>query len=135
MYAYQREVPSPRDATSASPSSDELRIAVTFKRHGGLDGPGKFLPPLSLSSAAQFTPAPLAVDQAIHQLSRMGFRPTRRGNLSVSVRGTRALFEQTFGTQLDRGQPDPRHDYAFQSLYFPPQGATFSMPPELVEII
>jgi subtilisin family serine protease len=135
MYAYQREVPSPRDATSASPSSDELRIAVTFKRQGGLDGPTKFLPPLSLSSAAQFTPDPLAVDQAIHQLSRMGFRPTRRGNLSVSVRGTRALFEQTFATQLDRVQLDPRHDYAFQSLYFPPQGATFSMPPELVEII
>src|SRR5580704_4897044 len=135
MYAYQRQIPSTPDATSASTSSDELRIAVTFKRHDGQDGPTKFLPPLSLSSAAQFTPDPLAVDQAIHHLSRMGFRPTRRGNLTASIRGTRALFEQTFGTQLDRVQLDPRHDYAFQSLYFPPQGATWSVPPELAEII
>jgi subtilisin family serine protease len=133
MYAYQHETETPRDPKS--PSSDELRIAVTFKRQDGGDGPTKFLPPLSQSSAAQFAPNPLAVDQAIHRLSRLGFRPTLRGKLSVSVRGTRSLFEQTFGTQLAEVQLDPRHDYAFQSLYFPPQGATWSIPPELAEVI
>ena len=134
MYAYQRAIESPRDAKIALPS-DELRIAVTFKRHNGGDGPTKFLPPLSLSSAAQFAPDPLAVDQAIHHLSRLGFRPTRRGNLSVSVRGTRSLFEQTFATQLTEVRLDPRHDYAFQSLYYPQQGAPWSIPSDLAQII
>jgi subtilisin family serine protease len=134
MYAYMRATQSPRDATFALPS-DELRIAVTFKRQGGGDGPTKFLPPLSLSSAAQFTPDPLAVDQAIHYLSQLGFRPTRRGNLSVSVRGTRALFEQTFGTQLSEVRLDSKLDYAFQSFYYPAQGATWSMPPKLAEVL
>jgi hypothetical protein len=37
------------------------------------------------------------------------------------MRGTRALFEQTFGTQLEEIRLDPKLDYAFQSFYYPPQ--------------
>src|SRR5438445_4278869 len=134
MHAYKRATQSPRDANFALPS-DELLIAVTFKRADGAEGPTKFSPPLSLSSAAQFRPNPLAVDQAIHHLSRLGFRPTRRATLTVSIRGTRALFERTFGTQLTEVRLDPGIDYAFQSLYYPPQGATWSIPSELAEVI
>jgi subtilisin family serine protease len=134
MYSYKRAMQSPRDKQFALPS-DELRIAVTFKRRGGENGPTKFFPPMSLSSVAQFVPDSLVVDQAMYRLAKLGFRPTRRGNLSVSMRGTRALFEQTFGTQLEEIRLDPKLDYAFQSFYYPPQGATWSMPSELVDVI
>jgi subtilisin family serine protease len=134
MYAYRRAKESPRDRQFALPS-DELRIAVTFKRRDGRDGPTKFLPPLSLSSVSDFAPDPLHVDQAIHRLSELGFRPTQRGKLSVSVRASRALFEQTFGTQLQEVRLDPKLDYAFQSFYFPPQGVTWSVPSSLVDLI
>jgi subtilisin family serine protease len=134
MYAYKRATQSPRDQNFALPS-EELRIAVTFKRSGGEDGPTKFLPPLSLASSERFAPDPLTVDQAIYQLSALGFRPTRRGTLSVSIRGTRALFEQTFGTQLGEVQLDPKLDYAFQSFYFPSPGAPWSIPPTLADLI
>jgi subtilisin family serine protease len=134
MYAYGDATQSPRDASFALPS-DELRIAVTFKRSGGGIGPTKFLPPLSTRSAEQFLPDALVVDQAIHHLSELGFRPTRRGRLSVSIRGTRALFEQTFGTQLAEVNLGSKQDYAFQSFYYPPPGVSWSVPPRLAELI
>jgi Subtilase family len=134
MYAYRRATQSPRDERFALPS-DELRIAITFQRQGGTIGPTKFLPPLSVSSARNFTPDPLLVDRAIYRLSELGFQPTQRGKLSVSVRATRQLFEQTFGTRLDEVRLDPKLDYAFQSFYYPPQGVPWSMPADLAEVI
>jgi subtilisin family serine protease len=138
MHAYQQATESPHEPKSAASSdspSDELRIAVTFKRANGADGPTKFSPPLSLSSVKEFQPDPMVVDQALHQLSLLGFQPTRRGNLSVSVRCKRALFERTFGTQLSEVKLDPKLDYAFHSLYYPAQGAPWSMPPELAHVL
>ena len=134
MYPYRRAERPPTDGASAAPS-DELRVAITFKRQDTDLGPTKFLPPLSLSSVRQFDPDPLHVDQALHLLSKRGFRPTGRGKLTVSVRATKALFEQTFGTQLEHVRLDPNQNYAFHSLYFPPQGAPWSPPPELANII
>jgi len=139
MHAYKQETESSRDRKSTPPSSappsDELRVAVTFKRANGADGPTKFSPPLSLSSVKEFQPDPMVVDQALHQLSLLGFQPTRRGNLSVSVRCKRELFEQTFGTQLSVVRLDPKLDYAFHSLYYPAQGAPWSMPPQLAHVL
>ena len=134
MYAYRRAIQSSRDDNFAIPS-DELRIAVTFKRQASDIGPTQFRPPLSLSSVRDFTPDPLLVDRAIYRLSALGFRPTQRGELTVSIRATRSLFEQTFGTQLEEKKLDPKLDYAFQSFYYPRQGVPWSMPPELAEVI
>lgn len=134
MYAYQRAAQSSRDQEFALPSED-LRIAVTFKKQSDNLGLTKFLPPLSLASAKEFAPDPLSVDRAIYRLSQLGFRPTQRGRLSVSIRGTRTLFEQTFGTQLQELRLDPKQDYAFQSFYYPPDSAPFSIPPALAEVI
>jgi hypothetical protein len=134
MYAYKQAVRSERDSATAQPS-DELRIAVTFKRAGSAEGPTKFSPPLSLSSATRFQPDPLDVDRALHHLSQLGFRPTRRGDLTVSIRGRKELFEQTFKTQLAPVKLDDKHDYAFQSFYYPPDGAPFTIPAELHNII
>jgi subtilase family serine protease len=134
MYAYRRATQTERDRQFASPS-DELRVAVTFKRQRGDIGPTKFNPPLSLSSAKDFEPDPLHVDQAIHNLSQLGFRPTRRGKLSFSMRATRAVFEQTFSTKLEAVKVDANVDYAFQSFYFPPPGAPWQVPAQLADII
>jgi subtilisin family serine protease len=134
MYAYKRATQSEFDKASAAPS-DELRVAVTFKQQNSDIGPTKFLPPMSLSSVNRFVPDPLLVDQAIHFLSRRGFRPTRRGPLTYSVRATRAVYEETFGTRLEAVKLDPKQDYAFHSFYFPPQGAPWSPPAELADII
>ncbi len=78
MYAYQRKqaTQSSRDAKFASPS-DELRIAVTFKRSDGSEGPTKFSAPLSLSSAMEFTPDPMTVDR--RSISSAGWVSGRRG--------------------------------------------------------
>jgi subtilisin family serine protease len=134
MYAYKRATASPRDEKFASPS-EELRLAVTFRRPGGHDGPTKFMPPLSLSTVGEFKPDPMAVDEALYHLSRLGFRPTRRGNFTASVRCSRALFERTFSTQLSAVQLDRKVDYAFPSLYYPAEGAPWSMPPDLGRLI
>jgi len=134
MYAYKRAPASPRGDQSVPPS-DELRLAVTFRRPGGHDGPTKFAPPLSLSTVGEFKPDPIAVDEALYHLGRLGFRLTRRGNYTASMRCNRALFEQTFSTQLSAVRLDPTVDYAFPSLYFPAEGAPWSMPPELGRLI
>jgi len=134
MYAYNRATQSSRDNKFGLPS-EELRIAVTFRRPDGGNGPTKCDAPLSLSSVSHFVPDPLTVDEAIHRLSNLGFVPTQRGRLSVSIRGTRALLEQTFGTQLAEFQMSPRQDYAFQSFYYPPDGASWSVPPALADMI
>jgi len=134
MYAYRRAMQSERDQAFATPS-DELRIALTFKGQASQTGLTQFAPPLSLGSVKHFEPDPLHVDRALHHLSRRGFRPTRRGNLTVSVRATRAVFEETFGTRLEAVRLDPKQDYAFQSFYFPPDGAPWSRPAEIADII
>jgi subtilisin family serine protease len=134
MHPYGNATQSPRDVDFAAPS-DELRIAVTFKRSGGGSGPTKFLPALSTRSAEQFLPDALVVDQAIYQLNALGFRPTRLGRLSVSIRGTRALVEQTFGTKLAAVNLDTRQDYAFPSFYYPEPDVPWSVPPNLAELI
>jgi len=133
MYAYNRAIQSPRDEQFALPS-EELRIAVTFKRPGG-NGPTKFAPPMSLSSVSHFVPDPLAVDEAIYHFTRLGFRPTQRGKLSISMRCTRSLFEKSFGTQLEEIRLNPKLDYAFQSFYYPPNGAQWSVPSALADVI
>jgi subtilisin family serine protease len=134
MHSYKHATQSPRDRKFAL-ASDELRIAVTFKRPDGGGGPTTFAPPMSLSSVAHFIPDPLAVDHAIQQLSQLGFVPTRHGALSVSMRTTRSVFERTFGTALKEVVLDPTIDYAFQSFYYPPDGAPWSMPAELGALI
>jgi subtilisin family serine protease len=135
MYAYKRPLERPTVAQDFTPS-DELRVAITFKpQNADSGGPTKFAPPLSVASARQFDPDPLHVDWALYELSKRGFRPTRRGKLTASVRGTKALFEQTFGTKLEQVKLDPEENYAFRSLYYPPDGAPWSPPPELANLI
>jgi subtilisin family serine protease len=81
--------------------SEMLRVAVTFPRADGRDGPVKFGARLSSASAARFTPDPLNVDQAIAKLQESGFVVSSCGKLAVSMRCTRAQYEKVFGTRLE----------------------------------
>jgi subtilisin family serine protease len=105
------------------PPSEELRVAITFPSPKAGVGLTKFPAPLSSAIVGQFAPDPLQMERAIHELSRVGFRPTRRGRLSASMRVDRMVYEKHFGTELSAIQLDPRLDYAFHSFYFPKQGA------------
>src|SRR5262245_57954310 len=133
MYAYQQK--SPKQVSPAAEPSDTLRIAVTFRRPDGQPGLTKFEGPLSSGAVPSFRPDPLAVDRAIYALGRRGFKVSSRGEMSVSVRGTRQQFEQVFGTKLERVDLDRAQPYAFHSFYFPPQGAPWKPDPELASLI
>ena len=125
MHAYGSSTPSPRDKKFATPS-DQLRIAVTFRRPDGGPGLTKVAAPLSLASVPRFIPDALEMDRAIYELGKLGFTLTRRGRLTASFRGTKAVFERTFGTTLKKFDLGSKHDYAFSSFYFPPDGAPWA---------
>jgi len=122
MYAYGSSIKSWRGKKPAEPS-DELRIAITFPRPDGGPGPTKWAVPLSLSSVSRFVPDTLEMDQAIHELSKLGFKLTQRGRLTASMRGRRDLYEKVFGTTLTKVQLSPEQNRAFHTFYYPAQGA------------
>src|SRR5215813_7820790 len=97
MHAFQQKRAT--TSSAAQPPSEELKIAVTFKRANGEPGLTKFEAPLSVGSVKRFAPDPLEVDRAVHTLRTRGFVVSARGALSVSVRGTRKQFEEVFRTQ------------------------------------
>jgi hypothetical protein len=124
---------SARDKKFTSPS-EELRIAVTFRGPDGI-GPTSFPAPLSTDTISRLMPDPPQVDRALYELSRLGFKVTSRGRITASVRGSRALFEKTFGTRLAPLKMDPKQDYAFYSFYYPPEGAPWNPPAAPKELI
>ncbi len=114
--------------------SEELRVAVTFPRPDGRPGLTKFPAPLSLGAVKGFIPDALAVDRALHELSKLGFTLTKRGRLTASMRCRRRDYERVFGTTLSRFQLDASQAYAFHSLYYPAEGAAWK-PMEAVSSI
>ena len=115
--------------------SDELRIAVTFRRPQDRLGPTKLATRLSAASVMSFRPDPYDVDRALHELHRRGFTPTVRGKLTASVRGTRAQFEKVFGTKLVPVKLDAKKDYQFHTFYYPPANAPWTPDPALMDLI
>lgn len=126
-----------RDALRDKPS-DILRIAVTFKGRSGA-GPTKIPARLSSRSILSYEPLPGEMERAVEALRRRGFVVTGSGRMTVSVRGTRQLFEQVFGTRLaefrvDRGV-DRAMAYSAASVYYPPPGAPWNPDPALADLI
>src|SRR5713101_6805449 len=103
MHAYGSAVQSFRASKFTEPS-DELRVAITFRRPGGEPGPTKFAGPVSTATVLRFLPDSLQMDQAIYDLGKLGFKLTQRGRLTASVRCSRQVYEQSFGTQLTKFQ-------------------------------
>ena len=129
MYSWAADLESLRK--SAGPS-EELRVAVTFRRPDAKPGPIKFDAPLSLESVKDFVPDPLEMDRAICELGKRGFELTGRGRLTVSMRCKKDKFEKVFGTKLKKKDLDPEQNYATHSFYFPPRGARWK-PDKVIE--
>ena len=55
--------------------------------------------------------------------------------MTVSVRGTRALFEQVFGTHLAPVRMDHAMAYSAAAIYYPPPGAPWNPDPALAALI
>ncbi len=115
--------------------SDELRIAVTFRRRDGAVGPTKMGTRMSAGMVGDFLPPAQTMMQARKLLEKMGFEVTAAGKLSLSVRCPRTRFEKTFKTKLEKFSVDTAQGYMFSDFYIPPDGAPWGMPAELDELI
>jgi hypothetical protein len=86
---------------------DEIAIGIVFKRRSpdGLEAD-------SAAAAERFPDAELstaAIENAIGALEARGFRVSGRSRSTLSIRGTPALFEQTFAAKVN-WQPIPNAD-------------------------
>lgn len=134
MKAYDPKSAPTRPAAGGQPS-EELRIALTFKRPGDQAGPTKFGARMSSASVAAFAPDPLEAELALAELGRRGFEIISRGALTASLRATRAQFEAVFGTKLVPHRIDPVHPAQFNAFYFPPPGAPWNPDPAVASLI
>jgi hypothetical protein len=134
MKAFDDSQRTIRAAATTQPS-DELRLAITFRRPQDGLGPTKLNARTSARSVMALAPDPLDVDKALSELHRRGFETTIRGRLTASVRCTRRQFERLFGTKLATMRLDASQSAQFQSFYFPPPGASWNPEPAVAEMI
>ena len=125
MYAWGELIQSLRINEFAGPSQ-ELRVAVTFPRPDGKPGPTKSHDPLSIQNVKDFVPEEKKITQGIEELSKLGFKLTGRGRLTVSMKCTRKSFEKAFKTTLTEVRLDTQENYGYYSFYFPLQDAPWT---------
>lgn len=114
---------------SESPS-DILRVAVTFKNLT------KFIARMSSDIVHQFKPSALEVHKAVIELEKRGFTVTAKGEVAISVRCTRAVFEKTFGTKLvEHTVNDAEAIPQARSFFAPPDRAEWAPNPDLTSLI
>jgi subtilisin family serine protease len=134
MKAFEDAQRTIRAAATAQPS-DELRLAVTFRRAQDGLGPTKLNARISARSVMSLLPDPLDMDKALMELHRRGFETTIRGALTASVRCTKRQFEKLFGTTLAPVRLDASQSVQFQAFYFPPPGAAWNPEPAVAAMI
>lgn len=123
-------------------TSNVLRVAVTFRKTSGSDGPISRLragKPLRGKGRRPAKPEadPAMMKKAAARFKKLGFDITRMGAATLSVRAKRSTFEQTFGTKLQRIQLSPL-DAAkaqFDSFLFPGDEAPWEGNAALEELI
>ena len=127
---------SHRDTVTYTPAPPDavLRIAVTFKG-SARQAPTKLNARLSSSSICSFEPQPGEMEAGIEALRDRGFVVSGKGKMTVSVRGTAAQFEHTFGTKLATFPLDQSLCYSAPCVYYPPQGAPWNPDPALYDLI
>src|SRR5260370_9135422 len=132
MYAYGWAPQTDRDRKFAAPS-EELRVAVTFRRRDQGPSLTKFGAPLPATSVLSFLPEPAEMDRAINELSKLGFRLTWRGRLSASMRCRREDLQKAFQAKLVENRLSTKADYSFYSFYSPTRGSTWYTPGPIAE--
>lgn len=133
MQPFKQSYRHPPSGTPA-PADAILRIAVTFKGRAKM-GPTKVPARLSSTSITSFEPEPGEMEIAIEALRKRGFIVSGKGRMTVSIRGTAALFESVFGTELTTIALDNSLCYSAPCVYYPPDGAPWSPDPVLIELI
>ena len=132
MYPYKA---SPRPSIADTvPRDAELRIAVTFKGRSN-SGPTKVAARLSSASIGSFAPMPGEKERAIEALRKQGFTISGTGKMTVSMRGTAALFEHVFGTRLATFTLDQNECRSAPCVYYPPEGAPWNPDPAVASLI
>ena len=121
-------------AGQASQASQELSIAVTLKSPQGV-APTTMLARASSESIEALKPHALNVDDAIAVLRKKGFKVSGRGSMTVSVRGSKTLYEKVFGTELSEFQLPRQMDYSAHAVFYPAEGAAWKPDPELAAVI
>lgn len=117
-----------------APGDAILRIAVTFRGRSKV-GPTKVAARLSSRSIMSFEPEPGEMELAVEALRQRGFVVSGVGRLTLSVRGTAAQFEQTFGTRLTTIALDRSLCYSAPCVYYPPAGVEWHPDPSLSLLI
>lgn len=110
--------------------SDIVRVAVTFKDLT------KYPARMTTDVVGGFKPEPVVAFRAITELEKRGFTVTARGELSVSVRGTRSAFEKCFGTELVAREVSAHGALPqARSFYAPPDAAEWAPDPTVSSLI
>lgn len=134
MKAFESEQRTLRAAATSRPS-DDLRVAVTFRRPQDGLGPTKLDARISPRSVMSLEPDPLDVDRALLELHRRGLETSIRGRLTASVRCRRKEYERLFGTSLATFRLPSTQAAQFQAFYFPPDGAPWNPDPAVAAMI
>ncbi len=124
-------------ATSEAKPSEELSIAVTFRRPSDDMGLISMGGNLAAETRKAFEPDEQTIGRAMAALSQHGFELSSRGRYSVTIRGKRRDYEKLFGTKLAAIQP-PAEDQARSSAraaYFPQPGGPWSPDPGITQLI
>jgi len=102
----KRKRTSRKNAGGSSPKKSNettLQIAITFNpKKDGILGPTKFNGRLNRDIVRDFTPDSVTKQDALHELQACGFKVTGIGEMSASIRGSKELFENIFGTKLSK---------------------------------
>lgn len=90
----------------------------------------------SLANIHRFHANPATLHAATAALDRAGLRVTIVGRTAISAKGTARLFRSLFGTELSlfRQRIRPHRDLV-QEFYYPPPGASWTLPDELAGLV
>lgn len=122
-------------AKKTTKPSEELTIAITFRRPQDGLGPTKLAARLSSASVSAMRPDPLDVDRALYDLHQRGFVVSEKGRLTASVRCSRRLYEKVFGTKLKVFRLNQTQQASCQAFYYPPADARWKPDPTVMSLI
>ena len=117
--------------------SEELRIAVTFKRPSDGLGLVRYGAGMTSEVVGTFEPDQQTIGKAVSALEKEGFRVSSRGRMAIVVRGHKKDFERVFGTKISpfAMRADKMNRPSSDSVFFPKKGAPWNPDPDIIELI
>ncbi len=130
-----KKEPAAKQKPAAPKPSEELRVAVTFRRPEDGLGLTRYATRMSSAVVMDFKPAEDTVGRALAALENAGFRVSARGPLTVSMRGRRRDFERLFGTKLAAHRTPSDAVCSEPAFFYPPDGAAWNPDPAISALI